>query len=441
MQQALSLLELVPPPPRHPVVGVQKDIRYYGTTATGVLNSPATTGMSFWSINPYIGCAFGCTYCYARYAHRYVVQRETGDGSARELALRGRGRGGGTPAQRTDQPVDPASDPASDLASDLEELPPWLAFERRIFVKRNAAQVLRRTLQGGRKSLGAVQRGETIVIGTATDPYQPAERHFRVTRQLLEVLAEVRRLRLVIITKSPLVTRDVDVLARIAQRSRLTVHLSLITLDRDLARRIEPRAPTPEARLRALRRLSEAGLDVGINIMPVLPGITDRPDALAALVYEVAASGASHINACALRLRTTSRRRYLPWLHTEFPELAMRYQRAYGEGHQIADRYREGLRQFLKKTCRRAGIRYGSPDERALGEQALGERALGEQSLEGTADGRAGMAWEGPPAGPIAGGGPRSLPIVAEGPPPGGWPMPTVFRSDMTMEAQMILEI
>lgn len=385
MQQALSLPELLSSPPRHPVVGAQKDIRYYGTTATGVLNSPETTGMSFWSINPYIGCAFGCAYCYARYAHRFVMERaasETGDGS-RETGV-GFGAGMGAGGEGTLLLTDGA--PLPSLASpgeDLEELPPWLAFERRIFVKRNAAQVLRRTLQGGRKSLGAVQRGETIVIGTATDPYQPAERHFRVTRQLLEVLAEVRRLRLVIITKSPLITRDVDLLARIAQCSRLTVHLSLITLDRDLARRIEPRAPTPEARLRALRRLGEAGIDVGINIMPVLPGITDRPDALEALVREVAASGASHINACALRLRVTSRRRYLPWLDAEFPDLAPRYRKAYGNHFQITDRYREGLRQFLKRACRKAGIRYGSPEDRALEEPAEGPSA--------------GVQWSAPP--------------------------------------------
>ena len=361
MQQALALPallpELLPAPPRHPVVGAQKDIRYYGTVASGVLNSPETTGMSFWSINPYIGCAFGCTYCYARYAHGFAMER-TGDG--------GRETGGDTGEE-------------SSPGDALEELPSWLAFERRIFVKRNAAQVLRRTLQGRGKSLGAMQRGEPIVIGTATDPYQPAERHFRITRELLEVLAEARRLRLVIITKSPLITRDVALLSRIAQRSRLTVQLSLITLDRDLARRIEPRAPTPEARLRALRRLSDAGIDVAVNIMPVLPGITDRPDTLAALVRAVADAGASHINACALRLRVTSRRRYLPWLDQEFPELRSRYERAYGSGYQITDRYREGLRQFLKRTCRTAGIRYGSPEGR---------------TFEGPADAQGSRAWK-----------------------------------------------
>jgi len=383
-QQALPLPDFRSPPPRHPVVGTQKDIRYYGTTATGVLNSPESTGMPFWSINPYIGCAFGCAYCYARYAHRFVMERAvagTGDGRREAGMVVGEGAGAllgsgseGTilrhgavalpslvPSSSTTSPAPPAFPD-----EDLEELPPWLAFERRIFVKRNAAQVLRRTLQGHRKSLGAVHHAEPIVLGTATDPYQPAERHFRITRQLLEVLAEVRRLRLVIITKSPLITRDLDLLSRIAQRSRLTIHLSLITLDRDLARRIEPRAPTPEARLRALRRLHEAGIDVGINIMPVLPGITDRPDTLEALIRQVAADGASHINACALRLRITSRRRYLPWLDEEFPDLAPRYRKAYGPHFQITDRYRDGLRQFLKRACRKAGIRYGSPEERAF---------------------------------------------------------------------------
>jgi DNA repair photolyase len=353
------------------VVGAQKDIRYYGTTVTGVLNSPETTGMSFWSINPYIGCAFGCTYCYARYAHRFVMERRTADG----------GRETGESLSHVPS-----------LDDELEELPPWLAFERRIFVKRNAAQALRRTLQGRSKSLGAVQRGEPIVIGTATDPYQPAERHFRITRELLEVLAEARRLRLVIITKSPLITRDVALLARIAQRSRLTIHLSLITLDRELARRVEPRAPTPESRLRALRRLSAAGIDVGINLMPVLPGITDRPDPLAALVRAVAEGGASHINACALRLRVTSRRRYLPWLDQEFPELTARYQRAYGRNYQITDRYREGLRQFLKRACRKAGIRYGS-------------------SYDTPADGGTSPVRDNPPCPPA---NTRTLPIVTE---------------------------
>ncbi len=171
---------------------------------------------------------------------------------------------------------------------------PWLAFERRIFVKQNAADVLRRTLRHGSEKHLALIAGETIVIGTATDPFQPAERRYRVTRSMLEVLAEHPGLSVCIITKSPLITRDIDLLTRIARISRLSVHLSLISLDRDLARRLEPRAPTPDARLRALARLRAADIETGINVMPVLPAITDAPEALERLVQAVAERGASY---------------------------------------------------------------------------------------------------------------------------------------------------
>lgn len=355
MQETLLLSDAVAQAPRHPVVGTQKDIRYYGSTAKGVLNSPDTTGMPFWSINPYVGCAFGCAYCYARFAHRFVMERAAA-----------------------------AAEADSPLTDDLTELPPWLAFERRIFVKRNAAEVLRRTLRERSMSgNGAVQRGEPIVIGTATDPYQPAERHFRVTRSILEVLAEARRLRLTIITKSPLITRDVDLLAEISKRSSIRVHMSLITLDRDLARRIEPRSPTPESRLRAVRRLRQAGIDVGVNIMPVLPGITDRPDALTALVKRIAAEGATHINPGALRLRSSARKRYLPFLATEFPSLAERYQAAYASDHEMPTAYREGLAKFMKRACADAGIQYGSSYDRDERGRRL-EPTLGPEYEEGS---------------------------------------------------------
>ncbi len=330
MQQAMPLGDPGTDPGQHPLVGEQKDIRYYGSQAKGILNSPETTGMPFWSINPYVGCAFGCAYCYARYAHRFVMERGTLEGGKEEV------------------------------------LPPWLAFERQVFVKRNAADVLRRTLRDRGSAAGAVQRGETIVLGTATDPYQPAERLFRVTRSVLEVLAEAKGLKLVIITKSPLITRDIDVLVRIAQRSTLTVHLSLITLDRELLRRIEPRAPTPESRLRALRRLRGAGIETGVNIMPVLPGLTDRPDALAALVRRIAAEGATHVNPSPLRLRATARKRYLPFLAAEFPHLAPRYADAYAQSHEMTPAYRDGLRRFMKRLCAEVGLQYGTPDERAF---------------------------------------------------------------------------
>jgi DNA repair photolyase len=309
-----------------PVLDAQSDIVYHETTPRSVLNAPEATGIGIWSLNPYVGCAFGCAYCYARYAHRYAMERAG----------------------------------AADAA-----LPAWLAFERRIMVKRDAPAVLRRALASRRERLRPLLAGEeTLVVGTATDPYQPAERRFRLTRALLEVLAERRGLRVVVITKSARVARDADVLARLAERGSVSVHVSLITLDRALARRVEPRAPTPDARLRAVSRLAAAGVDVGVNCMPVLPGITDRPRDLAALVARAAAAGASHVAAGALRLQPAARDRYLPWLAEEFPALAARYRATYARGHYASDAYRRGLHEYVVRLCERHGLRVRDYDRR-----------------------------------------------------------------------------
>ena len=318
-----------------PVLGEQKDIRYYASRAKSVLNGTDVTKMGFWSINPYVGCAFGCAYCYARYAHRYVIERSVNAHPEQTL-----------------------------LRDAFETLPPWLAFERQIFVKENAAEVLRRTLRHGSDKHLNLLKGEGIGIGTATDPYQPAERRFRITRGILDVLAEHEGLSIWIITKSPLVTRDVDLLRRIGRNNSISVHISLITLDRELARRLEPRAPTPDARLRALARLREHGIETGINVMPVLPGITDRPDQLEPLIKAIADGGATYVNACALRLRAAARQRYLPFIEQEFPELAPRYHATYARSHHAGDRYREGLSRYFRKVCARYGVPYGHEDEK-----------------------------------------------------------------------------
>jgi len=332
--------------PALPVLGEQKDIRYYATRAKSVLNGTDVTNMGFWSINPYVGCAFGCTYCYARYAHRYVIERSVT----------------AHPEQRL-------------LREAFETLPPWLAFERQIFVKENAADVLRRTLRHGSDKHLKLLNGEGIGIGTATDPYQPAERRFRITRGILEVFAEHQGLRLWIVTKSPLVTRDVDLLRRIQRHNDVSVHISLITIDRDLARRIEPRAPTPDSRLRALARLREHGIEAGINVMPVLPGITDRPDQLEPLIKAVSQAGASYLSACALRLRSAARQRYLPFIEKEFPELAHRYRATYGHSHHAGDRYREGLHSYFVKVCARFGVPFGHDDDEGDEAESRGPRA------------------------------------------------------------------
>ena len=320
--------------PALPTIGEQKDIRYHAARARGLLNGPESTGMGYWSINPYVGCAFGCTYCYARYAHRYALDR----------ALAG-------------------SSPDDDLRTDVESMPPWLAFERHVLVKENAPAILGQELRAGGARLAALRSGEVVVVGTATDPYQPAERRFRITRGVLSTLADQSGLSVVIITKSPLITRDVDVLRRLSERSSLTVHLSLITMRRDLARLIEPRAPTPDSRVRAVARLRSAGIDIGINVMPVLPGITDDPADLTDLVRQVADAGATHVNACALRLRSTARARYIPFIAEHFPHLAERYATSYANDHRLGDHYRDGLRRFFETLCARVGIRFGTPDE------------------------------------------------------------------------------
>ena len=319
--------------PTLPTLDVQTDIKYYGTRARTILNRPEATGMDFWSINPYIGCALGCTYCYARFAHGYALDRAAN-----------------------------AHPDHAEVKADVASLPPWLAFERRILVKENAHTVLQKTLRTGSDRHLALIAGETITIGTATDPYQPAERRFRITRQVLQVLAEHPGLECRIITKSPLVTRDIDVLKRINRHSSIHVHVSLITVDRELARRIEPRAPTPDARLRAVKRLRDAGIDVGVNVMPILPGITDGPAQLDALVRQIADTGATHIAACALRLRNAARRRYLPWIGEEFPHLAARYASTYEKSIHPGENYRAGLSEVMTRLCRRYRIKYGSFD-------------------------------------------------------------------------------
>ena len=311
-----------------PVIGEQKDIRYFASPAKSVLNGPETTGMGFWSINPYIGCAFGCAYCYARYTHRWVMERAASDERMTDV-----------------------------LGDAYNKLPPWLAFERNIFVKKNAPEVLSKTLRFGSERHLKLLEGETIVIGTATDPYQPAERRFRITRGILEVLAEHPGMSITIITKSPLVTRDIDLLSRINRISDLSIHISLITLDRELARRIEPRAPTPESRVRALARLREAGIAAGINCMPVLPGITDNPSDLEALVKRVSEAGATYVGACAVRLKPAAKKRYLPFIEQEFPHLAERYRNTFANSAYAGEKYREGLAHFFGKICAKYGVR------------------------------------------------------------------------------------
>jgi DNA repair photolyase len=286
--------------------------------------------MGFWSLNPYVGCEFGCMYCYARDTHRWVVERAVG-------------RTGG---QADDTLTRSVSDTSSEWLHDLppyrpSDLPPEEAFEKEILVKSEVAEVLSRTLTPAKLA------GDPLVIGTATDPYQPAERRFRLTRRILEVLRSYHGLSIEIITKSPLVIRDIDLLLAIAQSNDLSVNISLATADPRLARRLELRSPIPGARLRALRRLTTAGVHAGLIIAPIIPGITDDWAGLARLMEAAKEAGARYVIGSALRLGPAARRRFLPFLEREFPELYQRYRRHYA-GSDLASRgYQEALTRRL----------------------------------------------------------------------------------------------
>lgn len=317
-QLGLELREAGPRPGRAlPVLDERlRGTRFVAHEARSVLNPPAQTGMDFWSLNPYVGCEFGCSYCYARYAHRYVVERAHAAGALGDAEL-----------------------------PDYRGAEGWEAFERRIFVKANLAAALERDLaRYARVALPpAVRAAEPIVIGTATDPYQPAERSYRLTRAALERLARCEGLSVGIITKSPLVTRDVDVLRRVAVHNDLEIYISLISLDARLVRRFEMRSPHPRARLRALARLAAAGLHAGLIVAPVLPGITDGTPALDALFGAARDAGARFVTVSPLRLYAAVRARFAPLLARERPALAPRYRAAYARGANPPREYAEAL--------------------------------------------------------------------------------------------------
>ena len=233
------------------------------------------TGMPFgWSLNPYMGCAHRCTFCYVRGFER-----------------------------RADRPSDDR-------------------YGRSIRVKTNIVEVLSRELR--RRSWN----GEGVVIGAATDPYQPAEGRFRLTRGCIEALAAARN-PLSIITRGPLIVRDIDVLSEAAQRAAVSIHVSIPTLDPEIWRRTEPGTAPPRQRLRAISRLVDAGIDVGIGMAPILPGLSDRPDLLADVVRAARDAGATSIWAGLLNLRPGTREHFLENLARDWPELTPRYERLY----------------------------------------------------------------------------------------------------------------
>ncbi len=265
-------------------------------------NSVSRRGLWFAkSINPYRGCEFACRYCYARYTHEFMELR---------------------------QPED---------------------FERKIFVKQNAAWLLQQELR-------EVRDGEEIAIGTATDPYQPVERRAKITRSLLEVLATRRGLRIGIVTKSALITRDIDLLEKIAAQNQLVLHITITTPDAKLARILEPRAPSPDLRFRTVARLRAAGLRAGILCSPLLPGLTDTLEALDAMARRAKAVDASFFAASALFLKPCSRETYLAFVRKHFPALESLYRFRFDGRDFVAESYRKRMEALVDLVTRKHGL-------------------------------------------------------------------------------------
>jgi DNA repair photolyase len=262
------------------------DIAYDEVQCKSALNPVKNMGFA-WSLNPYTGCEHRCAFCYVR---------------AFEL--------------RADRPFDDR-------------------YGRTVRVKINVAAVLR--LELARRSW----KKETVVIGAATDPYQPAEGEYRLTRQCLEALRDFSN-PAAMITRGPMIVRDIDVLSQLARRANLHITFSIPTLDDDVWRKTEPGTAHPRQRLRAIEKLVGAGIDVGVGMAPILPGLSDRPEQLEQVVKAAREAGASGLWAGMLHLKDGTREHFMTVLNKHWPELVPRYEQAYRDRVYLPPAYGEG---------------------------------------------------------------------------------------------------
>lgn len=280
----------------------KRGTEYFVLPVRSILNRCDSPRVPFgWTVNPYRGCEFGCKYCYARYTHEYM-----------EL--------------------------------DGED------FERKIYVKGNASALIARDLQ--ERKVG----GEHIAIGTATDPYQPAEQEYEVTRSILKQMAAREGLSISITTKSNRILRDIELLKEIAGRSSLSVHLSVTTMNARLARLLEPRAPRPDLRLNAIQRLRDAGIDAGVLAMPIVPGITDGEESLDKLARAAREARAMWFAGRVLFLMPSALKQFIPFVEAKFPKLARRYRETYVAKGNAPEAYRHEIGQRVEQLRRKYGF-------------------------------------------------------------------------------------
>ena len=302
----MASLPLIPLPEKPKLIGIARlasageslreghNVEYFALPSKSLLNRCVSNRqMPFtWTINPYRGCEFGCRYCYARYTHEFMEMRD------------------------------------------------GMEFEQKIYVKQHAAGLLRHELR-------RVKSNEAIALGTATDPYQPAERRYEVTRGILEEFARHRGFELGIVTKSNLIVRDLELLKEVATANRLSVHVTVTTLNGELARILEPRAPRPDLRLDAVHTLAHAGIRVGVSCSPVVPGITDSPKDLESLIRAAADAGADYVFANPLFLKPCSAAVFLPFLEENFPHLVQNYRERYQDRAFLPPAYAKRLSHLI----------------------------------------------------------------------------------------------
>jgi DNA repair photolyase len=284
---------------------------YFLLPVKSILNRCDSARVPFdWTINPYRGCEFGCLYCYARYTHEYMEL----DGGE---------------------------------------------FERKIFVKKDAAQLLAYDVNHkysyASESSGG-EKPEHIAIGTATDPYQPAEREYGVTRACLEELSKHEGLSISVITKSNQIVRDIDIFKKIAERSELSLNITITTLRARLARLLEPRAPRPDLRIAAVKQLREAGLRVGVSASPLIPGITDREGELEAVAEAAHKAGAQWFFSGVLFLMPSSAKQFLPFIREKFPRLTKQYEDWYTKEAYAPEKYRKQIADRVARLKQKYGF-------------------------------------------------------------------------------------
>jgi DNA repair photolyase len=271
-------------------------VRFHEVQARSALNSvPPMPHVDFrWTINPYRGCTHACTYCFARPTHTYL------DLNARE------------------------------------------DFEREIVVKVNLPEVLRAELK--RPSW----KGEHVALGTNTDPYQWVEGRYGLTRGVWEALLETRN-PCSVLTKSPLLLRDLDLFGRLVERTEFVANLSIPTLDERAWRASEPRTPHPRKRIEAVAELRAAGIPAGVLIAPLMPGINDSPDQVEEILELCAEAGATSIGGIGLHLRGELKSIFLDWLRQYRPDLLPRYERLYERGAFLPPAERRRLQRLVRR--------------------------------------------------------------------------------------------